>query len=232
MKTLFKLIYWDLKIQARNGIITVALVIAVIYTGLFLLFGLKHNDKVLIAILFSDPTFMGFIFTGVLVLFEKNANTLQALVVTPVKIWQYLFSKVISLTLIALIICFAMVFAGHGFRLNYFYFIVATFLSSALFIFLGFIGVAKVKTFNQYIIVIPLFFLPLILPYLNFFEITNTYWFYVLPTQASFILFQAAFERMSAAEMIYAIVYLGFTIAITYYFSKKLFIKHIIRGDK
>src|SRR6056297_2213819 len=103
MKTLFRLTLWDLKIQARNGILTVAVVIAAIYTGIFFLLGLRGNDKILVAIVFADPTFMGFIFTGVLVLFEKSSNTLQALVVTPVKIWQYFFAKAISLSLIALL---------------------------------------------------------------------------------------------------------------------------------
>lgn len=231
MKILFKMILWDLKIQARNNILTVALIIAAIYTAVFYILGLHGSDKILIALIFSDPTFMGFIFTGVLVLFEKSSNTLQALVVTPVKIWQYFFSKAISLTLLALIICLAMVFAGHGFRFNYFYFIAATFLSSILFIFLGFVGVAKVKTFNQYIIVIPLFFAPLNLPFLNFFGVTDSLWFYLLPTQASFILFRGAFEIITWGEALYAFVYLSFSIWTAYFFSKRLFLKHIIRGE-
>ncbi|MEZ5104649.1 MAG: ABC transporter permease [Draconibacterium sp.] len=231
MKTLLKLIYWDLKIQARNGIITVAFIIAAIYTALFLLLQLQGNDKILIAILFSDPTFMGFIFTGVLILFEKNANTLQALVVTPVKIWQYLFSKAISLTFVALIICFAMVFASHGFRFNYFWFLSATFLSSVFFIFLGFIGVSKVKTFNQYIIVIPVFLMPLLLPFLNFFGVTDTLWFYLLPTQASFILFNGAFKSITIWESIYGLTYLLLSTGVAYYISRRRFLKYIIREE-
>ena len=230
MRILFNLILWDLKLQVRNNILTVAIFITVFYVALFLLLGLRGKDAILIALIFSDPTFLGFIFTGVLILFEKSANTLQALVVTPVKIWQYLFSKAISLTIITSVICLAMVFASHGFHFNYFYFLAANLLSSVLFIFLGFIGVAKVKSFNQYIIVIPLFITPLILPYLNFFGVTNTLWFYILPTQASFILFQGAFEKATAIETLYSIVYLSFSIWITYRISKKLFMKHIIRG--
>lgn len=231
MKTLLRLIFWDLKIQARNGIVIVAIVIAALYTGLFFLLGLRGNDKILVALIFSDPTFMGFIFTGVLVLFEKSSNTLQALVVTPVKIWQYLFAKAVSLSLIALIICFAMVFAGHGFNLNYPSFLAATFLSSVLFIFLGFIGVAKIKTFNQYIIVIPLFIAPMLLPFLNYFEVTNSWWLYLLPTQGSLILFRGAFENISPAEIIYALLYLSFSIGVTYFISKHLFMKHIVKGE-
>lgn len=231
MKILFRLIFWDLKLQVRNGILTVAIFIAVFYMAAFLLLGLRGKDDILIALIFSDPTFMGFIFTGVLVLFEKGANTLQALVVTPVKIWQYLFSKAISLTLITSIICFAMVFTSHGFYFNYFWFVIATFLSSVLFILLGFIGVAKVKTFNQYIIVIPLFIAPLSLPYLYFFGVSNSWLFYLLPTQGALILFRGAFEKITLGETIYAVIYLILSIWITYRISKQLFMKHIIRGE-
>src|SRR5690606_29748429 len=150
-------------------------------------------------------------------------------IVTPVKIWQYLFSKAISLTIITSVICFAMVFASHGFQFNYLYFLTAIFLSSTLFIFLGFIGVAKIKTFNQYIIIIPFFIAPLCLPYLNFFEVTNSLWFYILPTQASFILFEGAFEKISFIQILYAIGYLMFSIWITYRIAKQLFIKHIVK---
>ena len=231
MKTLFRLVYWDLKLQVRNGILTVAIFIAVFYTAFFLLLGLRGNDDILVALIFSDPTFMGFIFTGVLVLFEKNANTLQALVVTPVKLWQYLFSKAISLTLITSIICFAMVFTSHGFHFNYFWFSIAALLSSILFIFLGFIGVAKVKTFNQYIIVIPLFIAPLSLPYLHFFGVSNSWLFYVLPSQGALILFRGAFEKIAFGDSIYAMGYLISTIWVTYRISKHLFLEHIVKGE-
>ncbi|MCG6189679.1 fluoroquinolone export ABC transporter permease subunit [Maribellus maritimus] len=231
MKTLFKMVIWDLKIQARNQIITVALIIAAVYTAIFFLLGLRGNDKILIALIFSDPTFMGFIFTGVLVLFEKSSNTLQALVVTPVKSWQYFYSKAISLTIISLIVCFAMIFASHGFRFNYFYFLSATFLSSLLFIFLGFIGVAKIKTFNQYIIVIPLFIAPFSLPYLNFFGLTNSPWLYLFPTQASFFLFEGSFCKITSFEIIYSFGYIILAIGVTHYFANRLFKKYIIRGE-
>lgn len=228
MKILLSTILWDLKLQIRNNILTVAIVIAVLYTSIFLLLNLKGYDDILAALIFSDPAVMGFLFIGVLVLFEKNANTLEALVVTPAKIWHYLFAKAISLSIIALIICFAMVFAGHGFNLNYGYFILAALLSSILYILIGFIGVARVNSFNQYIIIIPLFLTPIFLPYLNFFNVTDTYLFYIIPTQASLLLFKAAFSEIGVFDIIYSISYLIVCIYISYRLAKKQFIKYII----
>ena len=229
MKILFKTIIWDLKLQVRNNILTVAIIIAAIYVGIFLLLNLKGNDDILIVLIFTDPVMLGFLFMGVLFLFERGSNTLEALVVTPVKIWHYLFSKAISLTLIALIICFAIVFAGHGFSINYINFFLASFLTSILFIFLGFIGVLQIHTFNQYILIIPLFFAPFSLPMLNFFEVTNTYLLYIFPTQASLLLFTASFENIPVFDTIYSVTYLTIWIFVAYFFAHKQFIKKIIR---
>ncbi len=231
MKTLVTTIIWDLKLQIRNNILTVAIIIAAIYTGIFYLFNLRGYNDILMALIFSDPAMMGFIFIGALVLFEKGANTLEALVITPIKTWHYLFSKAISLTLIAMIICYSMAFAGHGFRFNYLYFTLATFLTSVLFVLIGFIGVAHIKTFNQYILIIPSFLAPLCLPFLNFFKATDTYLFYIIPSQASLILFEATYENVNAFKITYAIFYLILCIAIAYYFAKKQFTKYIIRGE-
>ena len=231
MGILTKILWWDLKLLAKYKILHVALFIAISYTGIFLLFNLKGNEKVLTALIFSDPTFMGFIFLGVLVLFEKSANTLQALVVTPIKIWQYLFSKALSLSFLALLICFTMIFAGHGFQFHYGWFFVATCLSSVLFILLGFIGVARIKSFNQYVIVIPVFLTPAILPFLNYFGVTDTYWFYLIPTQASLFMFEAVFDPISTFEAIYSITYMLLAIFIVYRIAERSFVKNIIQGS-
>ncbi|MCB0553945.1 MAG: hypothetical protein KDD02_10365, partial [Phaeodactylibacter sp.] len=53
-------------------------------------------------LIFNDPMGLGLMFIGALYLFEKNENTLQALSVTPLRAWQYLASKTITLSLIAL----------------------------------------------------------------------------------------------------------------------------------
>ncbi len=58
---------------------------------------------------------LGFIFIGVMVLYEKGQHTLQALSVCPIKFENYIWSKVISLTILALPICFGIVFSAHGF---------------------------------------------------------------------------------------------------------------------
>ena len=232
MKKLLSTIKWDLTLAVKYNIVAVALLVTIVYTILFKAFSFNHLDDILIILIFSDPVMLGFIFIGVLVLFEKGANTLQALVVTPIKVWQYLWSKTISLTIIAAACSFVMAVVGHGWTFNYLYLALAVVLSSALFVMLGFIGVARVTTFNQYIIIVPLFLSPMALPFFNFFGVTDTYWFYLIPSQASLILFRAAFEKVSMLEIAYAVLYLMFCSALAYSLARKSFAAHIIRGGK
>ena len=122
---LLRTIIWDIRFALRYNIITVAIVITGLYTIIFKLIPGADITEVLVSFIFSDPTMLGFIFVGAMVLFEKDANTLQALTVTPIKPWQYLWSKAIALTLIALFCSIGMAFIGHGFNVRMEFFIPA-----------------------------------------------------------------------------------------------------------
>ena len=65
MDKLIQIVWWDLKLLVKYKVLHVALFIALSYIGFFLLFNLKGNEKILSALIFSDPTFMGFLFLGV-----------------------------------------------------------------------------------------------------------------------------------------------------------------------
>ena len=87
------------------------------------------------------------------------------------------------------------------------------------------------KNFNQYIIVIPLFLIPFSLPLINFLGLMDCYALYIIPTQASLILFEAAFKEVETWKLIYSISYLLICCFFAYKLARKAFINHII-GDK
>ncbi len=227
---LLHLIKWDLVLQVRYHIFTAAAVVSALYYFIFLNLHFEGVNKFMLFIIFSDPSVLGFLFTGVIILFEKNSNTLEAMSVTPVKISEYLWSKAISLTIIALLAGLAITISVKGFEFNFLFLIPAILLTSILFIFLGFIGVARVNTFNQYIIVIPLFLAPAILPLLNFFQLAPSYIWYIIPTQASLLLFQGSIENISMIEIIYSYSYLILSIYFAYRRALFSYKKHILKG--
>lgn len=230
MKTLAQLIRWDLIVQSRYQILTVLFAVMMVYLLLFWLVpGIKY-DELLITIIFSDPALLGVTFIGALILFEKGEHTLDALVVTPIKDWQYIWSKTISLTISAAVAGILLAGIGHGWHYNYVLFISGILLTSILFVLIGFVMVARVSSLNEYVIRMALMMIPASLPLLNLFGVTDLWLWYLIPSQASILLFQFAFGTEWAIwEMIYAYVYLLLFIFLMYRLARNAYQKHIIR---
>lgn len=227
LRMLLRAIAWDLRLQVRYQIVTIAAIVTLLYVGIFRAIPAARDDKVLVLLVFSDPAMLGFLFIGALVLFERGANTLQALVVTPLSSSQYLWSKAISLTLIAVPCGFAMAFAGHGADFDHLAFLAAMTLTSLLFVFLGFVGVAWARSINAYLLIVPAFFAPVTLPFLDFFGIAQTWLLYLIPSQASLILFQGAFEPRPAGEIVYAVSFLLASLGAAFAWALHSFERHI-----
>jgi fluoroquinolone transport system permease protein len=220
-QTLLKL---DLLLILKNRILATAAMITALYCGLLQALPEKNFSIVLTTLIFTDPVMLGFMFTGVMVLFEKSSNTLQAVSVTPVRAGEYLWSKAASLTMVALAASLIMALAGVGINFHLFYLTTAVVLTSLLFVFIGIVGVSYVKTFNQYFIIIPLFMIPGFLPFLGYFGIYDSWLWYLIPTQASLILFRSAFEEKHDIGLIhisYAVVYLIISIWFAYEWARK-----------
>ena len=123
MKQLQHLIKHDFMLLLRNKIIAVSVVVSILYVLIFkAISDWGDVDKLLVLVIFNDPALLGFLFVGVMVLFEKNENTLQVLAVSPLKISNYILSKSITLTSIAIGCCFLMAFASKGCNFNFFHF--------------------------------------------------------------------------------------------------------------
>lgn len=140
---------------------------------------------------------------------------------------EYLWARALSMSTVALVCSMLMAFAAYRFNFNLFHLFTAVLLTSVLFVFIGFIGVANIRTFNQYILIIPLYLLPLFLPLLNYVGITNCYLFYILPTQAAVFLFEAAIRPVSTGQYIYAVLWLPLSIYFTYRIALYRFNKFI-----
>ena len=228
MNRLLIALKWDFIRQQRYQIVTAAVLVTVLYILLFLGLQWEYEDKLLIFLIFNDPVGLGMLFIGSLILFEKSDRTLQALVVTPIRPWQYLWSKGLSLTLITTLCSYAMAFVGHGWAFHYWYFGIAIAFTSLFFTFLGVIIVSGCRSFNEYVMKMGISLIPIVLPFLNFLGITDTYWWYIVPSQPGLLLMEAAFGKTFALwQIMYAIGYLVLATAVSYYFAERAFIKKL-----
>lgn len=198
----------DLLRQQRYQILSIALAITLIYIGIFYLIPGASEDRIVQFLIFNDPVALGMLFTGAMYLFEKSENTLEAFAVTPLRASEYLGSKVITFSILGLVASLAMALAAWGWNFTKAPLIIGISLTASLFTMLGFVIVLGTRSFNEYVIKMGLWMVPVALPLLDFFGIYSSYWFYLVPTQPTILLLKASRASISHWEMSYAIIYL------------------------
>ena len=185
-------------------------------------------------LLFFDPAVIGIVFVGALVLFEKSENVLQALVITPMIVDDYILTKISSLTILSIISASIFIILLNLFSNIEFDILFLTSgitLTSVMLILLGFILVSRVNSINEYLLAMIVAFLGLLFPpMLHLSGIYENIIFYLWPTHASFILFMGVFNSNSLElwEIIYGAVYQIIWIILLYFIAKKAFHKHIV----
>ena len=232
MKLFLNAVKWDSVLLLRYGIVTVASVISLIYSGVFLAMDTHGMEKLIAFLIFSDPVMYGFLFTAVMILFEKDARINQVLAITRLTSRQYILSKATAFTLLALACSLLILLSARPEQLHLIWFIPAVVLSSVLFVFVAIIGVSYVRNFNQFILVIPLVLAPVCLPLIDFFNISHSWLFYLIPTQASLLLFKGSVDSIESWQVIYSFVYLIVCIYLTYQWANRVYIHKLLKINR
>ena len=147
-----RLICSDIHFQWKYGFYFIYFILTVLYVcGIASLPGHWKTDIASIMI-YSDPAAMGLFFMGAIVLLEKSQKVLNAIVVSPVKMSEYILSKTVALIAISTVIAMILgLVSGSNQLLSI---AVGTALTSAIFTMLGIIAATKISNLNQFLIVI------------------------------------------------------------------------------
>ena len=235
MNNLRNMMRWEFLLSYRYKIIHISILSVVLY---FLttqaVSSLQGLTQVHSTLLFFDPAVIGFIFVGALVLFEKSENVLQALVITPMRIDEYLQTKIVTLTILSLVsgsLFMGLMIVFNETEANIGYMVLGIVLTSVMLILLGFIIVSRINSVNGYLLGIMIGFLVLSFPpLLHIFGLYESLVFYIWPTMASFIIFENVFTSVGYEtwEIAYGLMYQIVWIGVLYYYAKKSFFEYII----
>ena len=144
------LLRWDLRFQARYGFYLLYGFLTIFYTMVLFAIPQSWKEKAAAMLIFSDPAAMGLFFMGAIVLLEKSQKVTSYFTITPLKAAEYVCSKVLSLSAIALVVATALALvAGYKSILPL---LVGTFLASAIFTLCGIIVATKISSLNQFIL--------------------------------------------------------------------------------
>jgi len=234
MSNLKNMLKWEFTLLSRYKIIHISILSVILYFLTTQAIPDMNKPIFHTMLLFFDPAIIGIMFVGALVLFEKSENVLQALIITPMKVDDYILSKITSLTILSIISAAIFVSLLNIFSyidFNIIFLVLGIILTSILLILLGFIIVSRVNSINEYLLAMIIAFLVLLFPpMLHLSGIYENIIFYLWPTQASFILFTGVFNASSLElwEIVYGSVYQVIWIGLLYFLAKKAFYKHIV----
>ena len=190
----------DIKFQFRYGFYLIYILMVLFYIILMGFFPNAWMRDVIAIILFSDPAALGFFFIGGILLLEKNERVLDVLFVSPLKIWEYVIAKAVSLGLISTLVGVVIAVVGLGAKVNIPVLILSLMIGSALYTFVGMAAGVKAKTVNQYMVItIPAETLLATPPVLLLFGV-NSLFLEVMPGSLVLRLFQWCTGNYSAAS--------------------------------
>ncbi len=200
----------DTRIQYRQGFYAASLFVMVTLAVL-VTFVPDSFGVVLPAVLLTNMVIVTFVFIGGLLLLEKGQKTLEGLVVTPLRPSEYLASKVVTLTMLAiaenLVITILAYSNGLLAHVNWGWMLLGSLISGLLYTLFGFMTVIRYDSLNEYLMPMVGVTLVLELPGFVCFGMPEYWILYVLPTHGALILFRAAIESMEPWQLIYAVVY-------------------------
>ena len=227
---IFNAVKADIIFQWKQGFHIIYIIISLIYIVSLNQLPNEIVKLILPLVIYSDPSVLGMFFIGGIVLLEKEQGVLMLLKVTPLKMSEYIISKVISLSMISVFFSIFISFFSYRQDVNYFYLIIGVTLSSIFFILIGLIIITKSKSINEYIFKMIPYLLVILFPCVSLIVTNIEYLFYFFPSVVGIRLILGAYNTIGYFEVIIQAIILIFLNIILAKYVNKIFEEKMIQG--
>ncbi len=231
MKRLTSTIICDVRLQVRNGFYYAAGFVALFWVLGLSQVPLKNLGWFMPVFVLSNLLINTFYFIAGLVLLEKGEGTLMAQVVTPLRTWEYLAAKVITLTGLSLLENLLIVGLGYGLNFDLLPLLVGMSLAAALYTLAGFVAVSRYDSINEYLFPSFLYTLLFIPPFLPYLGLGESWLYYLHPLQAPLLLTQAAFQPVATWQWFYGVLYSGLWMGLLFWWSRWTFAQFVVATE-
>ena len=228
MNRLLSTARWDVSLQYRNGFYFVSAFVAAFFIILLRQFPSVDWSYWWPAIITGNLTINAFYFMAGIVLLEKGEGTLEAQVITPLRPWEILTSKVLTLGLLSLFETLLIIVLVQGVNFNWFLLVTSIVFYIAMLALYGFFVVARYDSISEFILPSVVWTLGFSLPLLYYFDIWRNPIMFLHPLQAILILIQSSFASVPTWQIVYGISYSILWTGIALYFSLRAFHKFVV----
>ncbi|MFZ0548428.1 MAG: hypothetical protein WAM60_23470 [Candidatus Promineifilaceae bacterium] len=227
----------DVLVQMRNNLYTIGIVVAIITAAVVAWLGSADQLPAIV------PTLMllvvggtTFLYVGALIFFEKDQGTLNATIVSPMRPFEYLWSKIITLTGLATLEATIMIggmmlilsFSESLQLPNIPMLLLGIIILGILYTLAGIILIVRYDKITDYLVPLAIIVSILQLPFLYFWGLFELPIFLVLPTSAPAMLMRGAFVSLAAWEWAYGVGYSAVLLAVLSWWAYRAFHTHII----
>ncbi|KWX83202.1 hypothetical protein AMQ83_31665 [Paenibacillus riograndensis] len=205
---LWRLFLFDLRFQWKHGLYFVYFLVCMVYIGGLSIIPEVYLDNTLLLLTFSDPSALGLILAGGILLLERDQGVFENLFVTPVKTLEYILAKCFSLSCLSLAVAFAIHLSSTGWPVSLVQFVLAIVLTSSFFTLIGLAAAIRSRSINSFLLLSQLYSLVFILPVLGYLNLFTTPFFAVLPVQGTLMLLEGASHPLTISDFLYAVLIL------------------------
>ena len=162
---------------------------------------------------------------------EKDDRTLETLFVTPLRVEEYMASKVLSLAVLAVATSTVIAVAAVGWRVHLGLLVGGVALTSFGWVLLGLALVTRFRRVTTFMIVAGWVMGLMFVPMAGHFGLIHSPLLYLFPAQASLVLIGGAFDPASLRpwEVVYATGYLGLWITLSALWARRWFVRHVVQ---
>jgi fluoroquinolone transport system permease protein len=205
MRRLRATLLCDVRLQLRNGFYYATAFILLVWALILAWLPAADLRWILPPIVLGNLVLNTFYFLAALVLLEHDEGSLHARRVTPLRQHEYLASKLITLTALALAENLLIVVLFHGTGFAWLTMSLAIIIASVVYALMGMIAVARYDSINAFLMPSVLYTAFAEIPLLVYLGGVRHPIVFLHPLQPALLLAEGAFRPLGAAELAYGI---------------------------
>lgn len=227
----------DFTVQVRNNLyqigIGVGVLVAIALSQLARPVHLPLAVPTLMVLVVGGSTLL---YVSGMIIFERDEGTINAVIVSPLRISEYLWSKIVTLTLLATVesivmVGGAMVIMGRTAVVplpNIPLLLLGIFAIGVIYTLIGIVLIVRYDKITDFLMPMAGIAVILQLPFLYFLGIVELPVLLLIPTSAPAVLMQGAFQSLATWEWLYGTFYTALLIAVLAVWAHRAFKKHVV----
>ena len=226
----------DVTVQARNKLYAIGIGVAVLVA--VLLSQLAHPSRLFYVVPVTMLLVIGgttLLYVAGMILFERDEGTLHAVIVSPLRTSEYLWSKIVTLTALATLESAVMI--GGAMLLmsrsddvpvpNIPILLAGIVAIGVMYTLIGIVLIVRYDKITDFLIPMAAVVSVLQLPFMHFWGVIEHPAFLIIPTSAPTLLMQGAYIQLAAWEWLYAIGYTAAWMLGLAFWAYRAFDRHV-----